>query len=250
MAIVFESDSGNSSETIDEVHQLWAQIYAHIGLRLGLSTESLRFAATLRSPELPSRSLDAEAATGLLHERSKGGPSAVIETTQWLKSVTDAVDKLTASPRLNAVTTIVQARLVATAVHLRTDFTETDRTKILRRWENVTFRIYGMHERDARTAVGDYVRLAWSIVNRQLPADEVTEKLSDIGRDFPVVKAVDNLRAKDRYTEWREELRYFLHRYEEHLAKKAGQKFTNEQWDRIWQESPSSSIEHIRPQSW
>ena len=54
MAIVFESDSGNSSETIDEVHQLWAQIYAHIGLRLGLSTESLRFAATLRSPELPA----------------------------------------------------------------------------------------------------------------------------------------------------------------------------------------------------
>ena len=250
MAIVFESGTGNNRETIAEVHELWAQIYRRVGLRLGLSTESLRFAATLRNPERPSRSLGAEAAAGLLHERSKGGPSAVIETTQWLKSVTDAVDNLTASPRLNAVTTIVQARLVATAVHLRTDFTETERTKILRRWENVTFRIYGMFGKDARWAVGDYVRLAWRIVNQQLSADDVLQRLSNIGRDFPVDKAVDSLRKTDCYTYWGEELRYFLHRYEEHLAQKAGQGFKNEQWDRIWESSLSNSIEHIRPQNW
>jgi Protein of unknown function (DUF1524) len=44
-------------------------------------------------------------------------------------------------------------------------------------------------------------------------------------------------------------LRYFLFRYEEHLAKKAKQKFSNDQWDRIWRASPSKSIEHICPQN-
>ncbi len=50
MAIVFEADTGNKSEIIDEVHQLWTNIYRCVGLRLGMSTESLRFAATLRDP--------------------------------------------------------------------------------------------------------------------------------------------------------------------------------------------------------
>ena len=57
MSIVFESETGNSSENINEIHQLWAKIYERVGLRLGLSTESLRFAATLKSPKRPYRPL-------------------------------------------------------------------------------------------------------------------------------------------------------------------------------------------------
>ena len=55
MAIVLESGSGNKAELIEEVHQLWTDIYSCVGLRLGLSTESLRFAATLWLPQRPSR---------------------------------------------------------------------------------------------------------------------------------------------------------------------------------------------------
>jgi hypothetical protein len=51
------------------------------------------------------------------------------------------------------------------------------------------------------------------------------------------------------YEGWTSELRYFLARYEEHLASEAGQKFENEQWQRIWEASPSTTIEHIQPQS-
>ena len=250
MAIVFESETGNTSETINEVHQLWAQIYGRVGLRLGLSTESLRFAATLRSPKRPNRPLGEEDAASLLHNQSKEGPKQVIETTKWLKDVTDAVDELVANRRRNAVTRIGQARMVAASVHLRQDFTGEERAKILHRWENVTFRIYGMFNKDARTAVGDYVRLAWSITNEHLSADEVLKRLSNIGKSFPVAGAVEELGKADCYSDWKEELRYFLHKHEEHLAVKAGQKFINKQWDRIWESSPTSSIEHIRPQSW
>ena len=40
-----------------------------------------------------------------------------------------------------------------------------------------------------------------------------------------------------------------MFRYEEYLAKKEGLNFRNEQWQKIWAESSSKSIEHIWPQS-
>ena len=140
--------------------------------------------------------------------------------------------------------------MVAVAVHLRQDFTEDERAEILHRWENVTFRVYGTFDKDARTAVGDYGSLAWSIIKDHLSTDEILKRLSKIGKSFPIAAAVEELEKKDCYTDWTEELRYFLHRYEEHLAAQAGQNFSNEQWERIWETSPASSIEHIRPQSW
>lgn len=249
MAIVFDR-AANKSEIIDMVHSLWAEIYDCVGLRLGLSTESLRFAATLRDPVCPNRLSSEEDAALMLYGQPEDGPEQVIETTRWLRDVTAAVDRLAADNRRNAVTRIVQARMVATAIHLRQDFTESERTSIISRWEKVTFRIYGMFGKDARWAVGDYVRLAWKIVNEQLSSDEILKRLAEIGRKFPVAEAVENLRNENCYTYWGEELRYLLYRYEEHLSEKAGQNFDNEQWHRIWASSSASSIEHIRPQSW
>ena len=210
MSIVFEAEGGNKDEAIKEIHQLWAGIYRIIGLRQGLSTESLRFAATLRSEASPNRPLGEEDAVQLLLKVSERKPEKVIEVTKWVKSVTKAVDELTADHRRNAVTKIVQARLVAVAVNLRSDLTTEDRNKILRRWENVTFRIYGMYGYDARTAVGDYTRLAWRIVKKELPVNDIMEGLSSIGREYPCNEAVKELQKADCYSPWKEELRYFF----------------------------------------
>ncbi len=248
MAVVFESKAGNRDEIIEEVHGLWAEIYRIIGLRLGLSTESLRFAATLRSDNPQSRQLSEENAVHLLLEQSKD-PHSVIKTTEWIKKVTEAVDKLTADHRKNAVTKIVQARIVAVAVNLRSDITEDKKVQILRRWENVTFRIYGMYAKDSRTAVGHYMRLAVRIVKEKLSIDGIMDALSKIGERYPCNKAVGELRETDLYPDWREELRYIFFRYEEHLAREAGQNFDNEQWNRIWESSAADSIEHIQPNS-
>lgn len=249
MAIVFER-AENKSEIIERVHSLWSQIYGCIGRRLGLSTESLRFAATLHCPECPSRPLGEEAAARLLYDRSKDSVEAVIDTTRWLMDVTAAADRIAADHTTNAVKGIVQARMVATAVHLRTDFTDEERDTIFRRWETVTFRIYGMFRRDARSAVGDYVRLAWRIINRRLSCEDTLRGLDEIGRSYPVSEAVEKLRGANCYDYWREELRYFLHKYENHRSQIAGQDFDNEQWNRIWEKTAASSIEHIRPTSW
>lgn len=249
MAVVFESDTGDKDSILDEVHRVWADIYRCIGLRLGLSSESLRFAATLRTTELQNRLLNEENSAETLHGLSAGNAARVIETSLWLKQVTEALDNLVSDPRLRSVTRILHARFVAVSVILREDLTDDEKSTILRRWENVTFRIYGMFAKDARTAVGDYVRLGWRIMNRNLSTNQILKLLSSIGSDYPIKDAVEHLRRKDCYTEWHSELRYFFYRYEEHLAEEAGQRFDNEQWGRIWTASASKSIEHILPQS-
>ncbi|MDP2919393.1 MAG: DUF262 domain-containing protein [Dehalococcoidia bacterium] len=248
MAIVFEAKE-NSPEITREVHTLWSDIYRCVGLRIGMSTESLRFAACLREKAAPSRLPSEEDAANILRTRAKASTADVIEITNWLKTVTAAMDKVLGDRRTRGVTRIVQARLVAAAIHIRRDLTDGDRTEVLRRWENVAFRMYGMFGLDARYAVGDYIRLAWRVANENLDRDAILKELSSIGAQYPITEALENLRSADRYNGWQEELRYFLFRYEEHLTKKAGQNFNNEQWNHIWIANASDSIEHILPQS-
>jgi hypothetical protein len=163
--------------------------------------------------------------------------------------VVKAVDKLMEDSRRAAVTKIAHARLLAVAIELRDDLGK-NRDKLLDQWEKVTFRIFGMCRKDARTRVGDYVRLS-----RQLLADKpglqgALGAVRDLGgEEFDIDKAIDDLRDKDCYEGWEEELRYFMFRYEEYLSKTMGQKFDNAQWARIWDVSPVQSIEHICPQS-
>ena len=249
MAIVFETSNGNKNELIDVVHQLWTSIYGIIGKRIGMSSESLRFAATLAAKDCPSRLINDENATEYFGNQSEGNPAKVIDNSLWIRTVTEALDKLTSNRRINAVTKISQARLLATAINLRVDFTEEEKDRLLQRWEKVTFRIYGMFGNDSRTSVGDYVRLAWKITNKNLSSETILKELTNIGIYYPIEEAVSELKETDCYNNWETELRYFFNRYEEYLAKSRGQVFNNEQWNRIWQESASKSIEHIYSQS-
>ena len=248
MATVFETASGNQDALLKEVHSLWSDIYRCIGLRLGLSNEALRFAATLRETNRPNRPLKPQDSVRTLHRQSSG-PDEVISTTTYLKSVTGAVDVLHEDHRRNAVTRIGQARLLATAIHLQQNLTAGEKEQILRLWESVSFRIYGMFRKDARTAVGDYVRLSWRIANENLSCADIVSGISRIGSDYPADEAAKSLSRKDFYPDRTEETRYFLARYEEFLTQKAGQKFDNEQWNHIWAASAADSIEHILPQS-
>jgi len=248
MAIVFEAKE-NSPEITNEIHILWSDIYRCIGLRIGMSTESLRFAACLHEKNAPSRLPSEEDAATSLREQAKTSTVKVIEVTNWLKVVTEAMDKVLGDRRTRGVTRISQARLVAVAIHLRADLTAEEKTEILARWENVAFRMYGISGLDARYSVGEYIRLAWSIVNEKLNKNKILAQLSDIGAQYPIKTALIELANTDCYNGWQEELRYFLFRYEEYLAKKAGQNFDNEQWTRIWMANTSDSIEHILPQS-
>ncbi len=119
-------------------------------------------------------------------------------------------------------------------------------------WEKTSFRIFGLCGKDARTGVGDYVRLAWDTLNDVgLNADVISEKIRNIseGKEHSIDWALIQIENENCYEGWEEELRYLLFRYEENLAKQQGQTFSNEQWNRIWEASAAQSIEHILPQS-
>lgn len=250
MGDVFESKVGNKAEHIGELHQVWKDVYKCVGLHQGMSTESLRFAATLWSPECPNRPLGEEESAHLLAKCARPNPARALSTASWIFNVTNAVDVLWADNRRNAVTRIAQARLLAVAMYLREDLAD-DLESLLSVWEKVTFRIYGMLGFDARTATGNYVRLAWQICNQKRDAKFIKEAIEDIGREqrFSIGAATEAIRRAQCYFGWTEELRYFLFRYEEYLSAKKGNMFSNEQWNRIWRVSAADSIEHIRPQS-
>ncbi len=257
MGIAFEASTGNVSETIDELHRIWKDVYSCVGTRQGLSVEALKFAATLRTPLQPGRPLGEEKSVEVLRNAAAGTAKGAVEVSTWVLHVTKAVAKLRADRRRGGVTDIVQARLLAVAILLRDDLTDGDRDDLLSAWERVSFRVYGMFgnsaregtSTDARTKVGDYVRLARQCYTKKLGAEVLRDRIFAIGAAFPIGKAVDGLRNIDCYNGWEEEARYFLFRYETHLAKKNGQKFDNEQWGRIWRDSAAKSIDHIYPQS-
>ena len=248
MGKAFELKNVNKDLLINDLHTIWRDIYTQIGLRQGLSTEALRFAATLFQSEMPYRPLSERDAVAELRAKASSAAS-IREIAQWLLKVTIACDKVISNRRQNAVTQISQARLLAVAIHLRESTGETEQQELLARWERVSFRIYGMHGYDARTQVGNYVRLAWKILRNKISVKEIHSEIKQIGDKFPISDAVNALRNANCYEEWQDELRYVMFRYEEHLARKKGNNFANEQWERIWAVSPSKSIEHIFPKS-
>lgn len=251
MAVVFESgNKGTRVDTVQELHKLWTEIYRAIGLRWqSLNKETVRFAGTLRSPATPNRPLSEEDAVQTLTRLCGNSSQKVVECSKWVLKVTQAETQLLNNHRLAAVSRIVQARLLAVAILLR-GFEQSDEDAILRNWENVTFRIYGLGRFDARTKVGDYVRLAWRVINEKLTPEVLMKEITQLGKgeEFSIRTVVKRLYNTNSYT-WSEELRYFLYRYEEFLAEKAGQKINEGMWNRIWAAEPSKSIEHIYPQS-
>ncbi len=241
--------SASKNQLIDELRAVWREIYACIGLRQGMSTEALRFSATLRTSSMPSRPLGEEDAVDIFRESCVDAKS-VRESAHWLLQVTKACDQVLADKHLNAVTNIAQARLLATAVQLAPRFSANERSAIIDHWERISFRIYGLLRNDARTGVGNYTRLAWRVVNSNAMAKEICSEIKKIGGDYPIKDAVKAVENENCYEGWESELRYLLFCYEQHLAKVvANQSYTSKEWDKIWLANPFESIEHIWPQS-
>lgn len=250
MAIAFEAK--RKGEFIRELHQLWGEIYAIIGLRQGLGSETLRFAATLINPEITSKVLGDEQSLEVISKRCGNNVLKTIEMTKWLLDVAKAVDRLEADSRRAAVRKIAHARLLAVSIELR-PFELKAKERLSLQWERVTFRIFGIARKDARTRVGEYVRLAQEIhgmAGTSVDYKQAIKHLRTLGAgEYAIEEAVKSLQKADCYNGWEEELRYFMFRYEEHLAGGANQAFKNEQWSRIWEASASQSIEHVHPQN-
>ena len=248
MEAAFQADQGNSNEHIDELHEIWGSFYRTVGLREGVDSEALTFAATLRSSV--SKVLNEGDAVDRLIRQIGGRVAKTIEISGWLLKVVNTVNRLYEEMR-QPIIKVQHARLLAVSIMLR-DFPEAEERKLLNLWEKTSFIIFGLYRKDARNEKGNFVRLACEIQNNlDLSSDDISKKIRRLSanHNFDIDVAYDLLYNVDCYNKWEQELRYLLCRYEEHLVKERGQTFSNEQWNRIWQESPSRSIEHISPQS-
>ncbi|RKU25429.1 DUF262 domain-containing protein [Candidatus Poribacteria bacterium] len=252
MSVAFEDNQGNADEHIAELHRIWGEIYGTIGLRQGLDIEALRFGATLKSPSQISKPFNEERAVESLIRAVSTSTFEAIKVSNWLLAVINAVNQVLGemSHTRETMTKIAHARLLATAIILR-KFPADEEKKLLQQWEKTSFRLFGLCRKDARTGSGDYVRLAWNTLKAELDADDISERLESLseGTDHDIDSALRSIENSDCYSGWTDPLRYLLCRYEEYLAKEQGQNFSNEQWNRIWEESAAQSIEHILPQS-
>ena len=249
MGLAFKlEDNVTQNNLIRDLHRIWGDIYSTLGLRQGLSTEALRFAATLYQSTRPSKPLGEQDSVDELRKEATDAKN-IRKVAEWLLKVTEACDEVKKDGRQDAVTRITQARLLAVALHARNFKNRVKREDLLTIWENVSFRIYGLYDRDARTGVGDYVRLAWDVINGGISEKDIRTRLLDIGSDYPIGNAINRLRGVNCYTDWTDDLRYLLFRYEQHLAKERRKKVDNVHWEAVWAKSASLSIEHIRPQS-
>ena len=249
MGCAYELENVDNDALIKELKTIWKEIYSIIGLHKGLDTEILRYAATLYHPNIQSRPLSEKDSVAIFQDQARDAKE-ISRIAQFLLEVAKACSELRSDYRRNAATQINQARLLAVALILRGNLHINDQDQLLRQWENVTFRIYGLFKNDARIRVGEYVRLAWEVYNEKLDSNQIQTGLRSIGNEFTIDNAVENLRKMNNsYDYWKEELRYLMFRYEESLAGLEGQNFTSEEWNKIWLASPSKSIEHILAQN-
>ena len=250
MGLIFSNaTSGARDAALKEMHVIWQGIYRVLGLRGELGDEALRFAGTLRSTGTESKVLGQEDAVSVLVEEAGTKLRTISEVARWLSSVVEAVDSLDRNRRLGAVTQVAHARFLAAAILLK-KFSPQVEARLLRVWEKVTFRIFGLSEKDARHHVGEYVRLGCDIFKEKVSAVEIESRLQAIGKEYPIKPIVDGIgKWTDCYTGWTEELRYLLYRYDEHLVAEQGGDLNQTEWNKIWSTDVSKSIEHILPQS-
>ena len=250
MGALFEnSKSQTHKDAVKDMHNIWGEIYTFLGKQDMRGGE----AGTWENDTRPSKLLPESEATDRLLAAAGTEPATIVAVARKLRDTVHALVDLTANARLRAVTGIVNAHFVAVAIMLRDDFPAGTRNALMAKWEKVTFRIYGLARKDSRSGLGEFVRLGYDIAKERLPAPEIEKRLDGLlasdTDDFDLDRITQSDLFDDCYTGWEEQLRYLLIRYDEHLAKNAGQKLNENLWKKIWGEDTSKSIEHISPQS-
>ena len=277
MGVVYEKYSKPSErkEIIEALHNVWESIYSAIGTNHISDSELLRFAATLCYYKSFSESankygvstlgkaLSEEESLKYLEYISKATIRSIdlpaslqnsdeeicVLISEVIKQVAELLSAFENDVRKNnAVTYITQARLLAVSIGL-SSYSQSEKDSLNSLWEKITFRIYGLHNKDSRNCVGDYVRLARDVYFNKEYANAYSE-LNKIGEDYPVETAISELKNKPWYLHYKDQLKYVLYRYEEYLAKQAGSQISAQVWNQIWSDTPSKTIEHIYPETY
>ena len=251
MGIVYEKAKAAAKDLAGEIHKDWTQIYHVIGLRNVPGDDIVKYAATLWNTDERRKVLSAEDAVEFFREQCSNDHTKVIDVSSRLLKVTRKLADLYDNRRIEAVTEISHARLLAVSIMVADHWSEEERRRVLEQWERVTFRIFGLFGKDARSCVGEYTSLAHRILAQSLSKQATLLEIRKIGTYFPIDGAIAEFKSwPSHYNGWTHELRYFFYRYEEYLASKANSRINDAVWQVIWDNSPDHSIEHVLPQEY
>jgi uncharacterized protein with ParB-like and HNH nuclease domain len=250
MGIAFDKFQNEvATEKIGELHNLWSSIYRTIGINNINSDEILRFTATLMHSSPISQPVSGDESLLQFRSLCESMPHKVIEITQKILEVTEKLTKLHSTKRLEAVIEISYARLLAVAIYLNPSLDDQQRQDVLNMWERVTFKVFSLCDKDSRFSRGDFTKLAYEVYNDKMSKDKIIQRLKSIGDKYSFDEVLKNISDTDCYNNWTKELRYFLYQFEEYLAELSNEKVGYEMWEKIWESSSSTTIEHIFPQT-
>jgi len=257
------SEKEYNSMVIDDVKKDFSEIYKKLNIVSIDTDEIVRFASTFFDLNQTAKTLSTEDGYNCFKNilsDSKASAETIREISTLLKRVTVILVDLGNNPMRQAVTRIAHARFLYIALILKYK----ENTKLLQQWENVTFRIFGLAQKDSRTMVGDYVKLAQRIYSgkcngKVFGQDDAALGLLEIGASdaYNPESVVDGIANRDLYkeTNWRTELRYFFYKYELSLRKLSDAKTwtnqnNNDLQNVIWGSNDAEkTIEHIYPQN-
>lgn len=252
-AFELSSNQDAAESAIRTLQDIWSKIYKAIA-GVGVSgQEILRVTATLHYGPYHGKPKRADDALELLRNDCDNADKPR-QISEKIFEVTKRLVDLDNNKFLGPVTRVLQARILAVALQSTQCLTTQELEKALDQWERVAFRIFGLHKKDARTKVGDYIRLASKITTGSDGMDRysnIMQGLRELGSEFAVDAAVEEgLAHRDCYED-ADVCRFVLWRYEEHLARKAGRGATIDPHMRndVWVLRAADSIEHIFPQN-
>jgi hypothetical protein len=238
---------------LNSVQSLWSEIYREIAKINVPGEEILRITASLYYGPGQGKPRSADESLEQTKLECKGVHDPV-NISRRLLQIAKSLVQLYLKGFDETVTEILQSRILAIAIMSATGVNEEEREMLLKQWERVTFRIFGLFDKDSRTKVGDYVRLGHKIMTQDLKFrtyNQIMSGLKTLGGEYPIDRALnEGIKGKDCY-ERPEMSRYLLWSYEEHLADEAGAGATIDPQEsaRIWQEQAADTLEHIFPQN-
>ncbi len=255
MGKAFELAGSPDSATaaIQTLQSIWGDIYRRMADASVDGEEILRVTAALYYSPPRGKPPKADEAMDVLAERCTTFEEPM-NIGHKLRDVASKLVKLDKDVFLGPATKILQSRILAVSIQSAPTLNESQKETALSQWERITIRTYGLCAKDARTQVGDYLRLSRDIVSGAPGAgklDEIMSRLRELGAKYPIEEAIDEgLSGKNIYDDDPDLARYILWRYEEWLAREAGAGATVDEQGRqaIWNLRAGDSLEHIFPQ--
>ncbi|MGB8261506.1 MAG: DUF262 domain-containing HNH endonuclease family protein [Terracidiphilus sp.] len=253
-AFELNASSNAANAAIEDLQKLWGKIYDKLAEENVSGEEVLRITATLYFGLEQGKPRSAEDSLDVLREACDSVQMPEQISLRLLR-VTELVTEIYRKTQWDVLTEILHSRILAVALHLAKGVSDSEREKLLEQWERVTFRIFGLLQKDSRTKVGDYVRLASRIVKGDpdyQSFNQIMAALRSLGRDYPIKDAIgQGFLRTDIYWASPEVCRYILWNFEEFLASATGRNATVDVHARaaIWKLRAVDSIEHIFPQS-